>query len=211
MKRNSLLLALLAILSAMVACTDYETYGDKKEKERDAISDFIAYKNISVISEDQFNAQNNTTDVSKNEYVYLNNSGVYMQIVRKGCGKEIQDGENTNLLVRFIEQSIFDTTAIVTNWQEPYDPDVMNITRATANYTASLKAGTMYSAYGSYSVPAGWLVPFPYIKVGRDKNPDDEISKVRLIVPHTQGHTVAANNVAPYFYTMTFERIVDID
>jgi len=34
----------------------------------------------------------------------------------------------------------------------------------------------------------------------------DEISKVRLIVPHTQGHATASSNVRPYYYIITFER-----
>ena len=30
------------ILAAMWSCDDYETYGDKKNKERDAINNFIS-------------------------------------------------------------------------------------------------------------------------------------------------------------------------
>ncbi|MBO7046401.1 MAG: DUF4827 family protein, partial [Prevotella sp.] len=35
---------------------------------------------------------------------------------------------------------------------------------------------------------------------------DDEIAKVRLIVPHSQGHTIATKKVAPYYYELTFQR-----
>ena len=41
-------------------------------------------RGISIISEKQFLERNYTTDVQKNEYVYLAESGVYLQIVRKG-------------------------------------------------------------------------------------------------------------------------------
>ena len=89
------LLSMLCLL-ATVGCNDYETYGDKKEKERDAIKALLADSNFVVISEDEFHAKGDMTDVSKKEFVYLNNTGVYMQIVSKGCGKPLQDGENTS-------------------------------------------------------------------------------------------------------------------
>jgi hypothetical protein len=59
-------------------------YTKAKEKERIAISNFIMDRGISIISEKQFLERNYTTDVQKNEYVYLAESGVYLQIVRKG-------------------------------------------------------------------------------------------------------------------------------
>ena len=67
----------------------------------------------------------------------------------------------------------------------------------------------MLSSY-SASVPSGWLVVFPYINVGRARSADDQISKVRLIVPHTQGHVTATNYVYPYYYEITFQRTIDI-
>ena len=67
----------------------------------------------------------------------------------------------------------------------------------------------MKDSYGE-SVPSGWLVPFNYINVGRPRTADDEISKVKLIVPHTQGHTIASSYVYPYYYEITFERKTDL-
>jgi hypothetical protein len=64
----------------------------------------------------------------------------------------------------------------------------------------------MLSVYGTASVPAGWLVPFSYIKVGRAKTLTDEKAKVRLIVPHSQGHTIAAQDVLPFYYEITYEK-----
>ena len=49
------LLCILTVLAAVLSsCNDYETYGDKKEKERNAIAKFISDSSIVVISEDQF-------------------------------------------------------------------------------------------------------------------------------------------------------------
>lgn len=203
------LLTLLALVSTIVSCNNYETYGDKKDKERRAISAFIADSAFTIIDEDQFRQQNYTTSTTKdnNQFVYLNNSGVYMQIVRKGCGTPLQDNERTDLLVRFLEVALFDTAAVF-NDARPYSVDVMSITRAGSTYTASFSEGIMRSTYGE-SVPSGWLVPFNYINVGRPRTADDEIAKVRLIVPHTQGHTIAASYVYPYYYEITFERKID--
>ena len=66
------------VLSALVfaACSDTETYADQKKKERSAINRYITNQKIKVISEEQFFAQDTTTDVSKNEYVLFESSGV---------------------------------------------------------------------------------------------------------------------------------------
>ena len=203
MKHFCHLLIFLASVSVLTACNDYETYADQKEKERDGISDFIAYRNIKVISEETFHAQGDSTGAS--EYVYMNNSGVYMQIVNKGSGTGVQSSvKGENLYIRFIEQSIFDTTSVVTNYNDSYDPDIMNVVRSGTNFTASFTYGIMLSRY-SGQVPAGWLVPLSYIKVGAP-TADKDISPVRLIVPHTQGHTVASSNVYPYFYEISVQR-----
>ena len=84
---------LIAAIVVLASCNDYETYGDQKEKERNAINKFIADSSITVISEDVFNQNGQKTDLSRNEFVKLDKSGVYMQIVRQGCGTKLQNGE----------------------------------------------------------------------------------------------------------------------
>ena len=202
MKKLSHLLIIFAGFSFLTACNDYETYADQKAKERDGISDFIRYRNIKVFEEALFHAQGVSTGAD--EYVYMNNSGVYMQIVCKGSGSAVKDKENANLYVRFMERSIFDTTTVYTNFYDAYDPDVMNVSRTGNNFTASFTSGLMLNRYSS-SVPSAWLVPLSYIKVGAP-TATENVSQVRLIVPHTQGHTVASSNVYPYFYEITFQR-----
>ena len=198
------LLALLS-LTALTSCNDYETYGDKKEKERKAIKQFIADRGITVITEQKFHEQGNVTDTARNEYVYLDNSGVYMQIYHKGCGTPLQDGENSDLLIRFVEISLLDSTALY-NDTSPYDVDVMNIRRQGTTYTASFTKGLMRSTYNTESVPSGWLVPFKYINLGGEDSEDANIAKVKLIVPHSQGHAVASNYVYPYYYEISMQR-----
>ena len=209
MKMIKTVLMALMCLGTLVACNDYETYGDKKDKERKAIRQFISDSSIVVISETQFHQQGNVTDTARNEFVYMDNTGVYMQIVREGCGTALRDGETSDLLVRFMELSIIDTTVIY-NDVNPYDVDVMHVSRSGSTYTASFTSGMWLSTYNSEAVPAGLQVPFPYIKVGRPRSADDEIAKVRLIVPHTQGHTIASSYVYPYYYEITFQRKTDL-
>ena len=202
MKQN-IIIGLMAVI-ALVSCDDYETYADQKEKERDAISQFMIDRHINEISEEVFHANGNRTNVDRNEFVYMSNSGVYMQITRKGAGKPLQDNVNTELYVRFTEVSIFDTTAVITNNYSPYDADIMSVVKTGTTYTASFTYGGMYSTYGA-SVPAGWLVPLKYINVD-GPTADEDISFVKLIVPHTQGHSVASSNVYPYYYEIKFQR-----
>ena len=204
MRKSFIAIVVLAALLVVHACTDYETYGDKKKQERASISQFISDSAFVIITESQFQNQGNMTNGDK-EFVLLNKSGVYMQIVRKGCGDPIKDGERVGLLCRFFEMNIQDTTGM-TNMYAAYDLDKMTVERSGSTYAATFTQGLMYSSYGA-SVPEGWLVPLDYINVGRPSKPGDEIAKVRLIVPHSQGTTNnAKSNVYPYYYEITFER-----
>lgn len=205
MKRT--IYVLLAVFTVVMfsSCDDYETYGEKKELEREAISAFIKDSSIVVINEKQFREQGNVTDVSKNEFVYLDNSGVYMQIERKGCGEPLPDDKQTNVLCRYYEYNIMDQYYQTRNDYSPRTPDKMSVSRSGNTYTASFVSGMMYSTYGA-SVPSGWLVPFNYINVGRQSSPDDEVAKVKLIVPHTQGQAYASSSVYPCYYVITYQR-----
>lgn len=206
MKKFAYILILLAV--ALVSCNDYETYGDKKEKERNAIAKFIADSAFTVISEEEFVKNGYKTSLERREFVKLDKSGVYMQIVRPGCGGVIKDGEAVTLDCRFTEFDILNDTTTVTNTTMTYAslPDRMTVARSSGSFTASFISGLMATVYQSLSVPAGWLVPLTYIKVGRPQSMDEDCAKVRLIVPHTQGHAYASSDVTPYFYTITYQR-----
>jgi len=197
----------ILIVVVLTSCNDYETYGDKKEKERNAIAKFISDSSFVVISEDEFVKNGYKTDLSRNEFVKLDKTGVYMQIVRYGCGEQIKDGESLTIDCRFSEYDILNDTTLVQNTSMAYAslPDRMAVTRSSGTYTATFISGMMTNVYSS-SVPAGWLVPLNFIKVGRPQSSDDACAKVRLIVPHTQGHAYASSNVCPYFYTLTYQR-----
>lgn len=206
---------MIAFAAVLSSCNDYETYGDKKEKERNAIAKFISDSSIVVITEDQFNQQGYTTNLSRNEFVKLDKSGVYMQIVRPGCGTMLQDGESTRLVCRFSEFDILEDTLTICNNDNEMAyggksvasiPDIIQVSRTSGSFTASFESGIMYTVYSSSSVPAGWLVPLSYIKVGRPQSFTDENAKVRLIVPHSQGHASASSNVTPFYYEITFQR-----
>jgi hypothetical protein len=212
-------LIIIAAIAVFVSCNDYETYGDMKEKERNAINKFIADSSITVISEDVFVQNGYKTDLSRNEFVKLDKSGVYMQIVRLGCGEKLKDGETVNIVCRYVEFDILNeayTSSNNTTYLSPI-PDVMRITRTSGTFSAiftksasltfgSKTYGNMYYTYSSATVPAGWLVPFNYIKIGIPQSETDEVAKVRLIVPHSQGHTSASGNVTPFFYEIIFQR-----
>lgn len=209
---RNLALAFIALFAAVtvISCDDTETYAEQKDRERAAISRFIADSAINVITETQFAEQGYKTDLSKNQFVLLKNSGVYMQIVREGCGEKIKDGETTTVLCRFSERNILTDSLQLTNdvFSFSSNVDKMTVTNTSGTFTASFikNQSVMAMFYGSTSVPSGWLVPFTYIKVGRQENADEEIAKVNLIVPHTQGHQYASSGVYPCYYTITYER-----
>lgn len=212
-----LLLVLCALCST--SCNKVETYADMKEKEQNAISQFIMAQGIQVIDENAFIAQGCTTNTLLNQFVLLDRSGVYMQIVRPGCGSILEENKTVNLLCRFMEKNILTDSVLVRNDRPTlvysstygyYDTsiylDKMNVRRTGTSYTASFVSGMMYQYHGSASVPSGWLVPLNYVKVGRPENEGDEVAKVRLIVPHSQGTADATSSVYPCYYEITYER-----
>ena len=194
----------------MFSCNDYETYAEQRDKELSAISYYIENHGIKVISESEFLANDTTTDVSKNEYVLLSSSGVYMQIINKGCGEKLKDGESTTVLSRFSEYNILGDSLQLSNltvygsYLEKYD-----LRNVSGTFYASFQTsdpGLMYQAYGSASVPEGWLVPLTYVNLGRPEKEGDEIAKVRIIVPHDKGQSYASSGVYPCLYTLTYQR-----
>ena len=211
MGKIKLALLACAALFTLMSCDDTESYADQKKKERSAIRSSIAKENIKVITEKEFHAQDSTTDVSKNEYVLFETTGVYMQIIREGCGEKLKDGETATVICRFKEWNLLTDSLQLANNIENSSlnfPDLMSVKNTSGTFKASFIQGSsvMYSIYGSGSVPAGWLAPLSYIKIGRPAKPGEEIAKVKLIVPHTQGHQYASSGVYPCLYEITYQR-----
>lgn len=205
MKRifNSLCI-LMACTCLFQACDDTETYAEMKEKEREAIEAYIKSEGIKVISYEQFCAQDSTTDVEKNEYVLFKDKGVYMQIVRKGEGEPLANGERAEINVRYYEVNIKEMDTLTGNWYSSgTDPDVMTIENKNGSYTGSFTSGWMSSVYGS-PVPSGWMIPLPYIRMKYDQG--EGIPLVRLIVPHSEGQSTASSYVYPCLYHITYQK-----
>ncbi len=212
MKKITYFLLALFAISAVVACSDEESYADQKKEERSAINRYIADSAVNVISETQFALQGNTTDVSKNEFVLFQSSGIYMQIVRKGCGTPIADGNTVTVLCRFTERNLKTDSVQLSNISDSkWDAmvDKMTVTRNSADYTGYFVKGEslLQAVYGgsSTAVPQGWLMPLGFINVGRPASATDEVAKVRIIVPHDKGHTYATQYVYPCLYDITYE------
>lgn len=218
MKKTYSLLILLCGILFLTSCNNGETYSDLKDAERDAINKYISSNNIKVIDESKFSSQGETTSLDNNEFVYLSKSGVYMQIVRKGCGEKVKDDESLEILCRFSEYNIKKNTLLVRNdvpyylvsSNTAYDyssfPDKMMVERTGSSFSGSFVSGAMSLYHASTAVPAGWLVPLLYVNVGRPQNDGDEVAKVRLIVPHSQGTVDASSSVYPCYYEITYER-----
>lgn len=202
-------------ISLITSCNDTQTYAEQKEYENGCINDFINgncnlnKRPIKVISESDFKAKGETTDTASNEYVLFASTGVYMQIVDKGCGEALKDGEACEVLSRFTEYNINGDSLRLSNEDRlAYATvcDVMNVSRKSGTITGSFKSGLLYLAYGSSSVPGGWLIPLKYVKLGRPTSAEEKIARVKIIVPHDQGHAYATSGVYACFYDITYMR-----
>lgn len=214
MRKTTLILWTFATIVALfMACDNGESYADQKKKERAAINSYISENNVTVISESQFAAQDYTTDTAKNEFVLFESSGVYMQIIDKGCGEMIEDGETTTVLCRFDEYNLLGDSLQLSNNIPTFSlyPEKMMVTNTSGTFSGSFDTSSSiiyiyYSSSSTTAVPNGWLVPFGYIYVGRPSTEDEKIAKLRLIVPHSQGHTYATAGVYPCLYDITYQR-----
>ena len=197
------------------SCNEDETYAEQKDKEKKAIGQFLEDNDfvgkITPISEEQFYAQDSTTDLSKNEFVRFNDDGIYMQIVRKGNGptmvelaKDRKDSTVTRpLICKFLE---YENEGADTTYSNIYmssinDKMLCTYSHYGRSYTASFTEGVMQSAYGS-TVPKGWLKPLDYIRLTKVAG---EEAKVRLIVPHSSGTNNASGYVLPFYYEITYQ------
>ena len=121
---NGLWLLLLGCcLFTLTSCEEEQTYAEQKKAEYRAINSFIQ-KGVTVldeelgdtilhvdpinwISEEKFYAQDSTTDLSRNEYVRFNSTGIYMQIVRRGTGEKLNlEDDTVRMLCRYKEFNI---------------------------------------------------------------------------------------------------------
>lgn len=191
------LLALFAVL--LCSCEDYETYAEQKEKEKAHIEDYIKRNGIHVIDMETFEDNGYMTDTAKNEFVLFEDKGVYMQIVRKGEGEMMKDGDRVVFMPRYLEYNIASGDTISGNLYAS-TLDKFTCERKGDTFSASFTQGYMYGIYGSV-VPSGWLLPLSYVNLGR---PNDKAAKVRLIVPHSEGTSVAAQYVYPTYYEITY-------
>ena len=222
MKRFVLYLLILVGGVAVSSCqNDDTTYSEQKEEERELVSNFVKrdvviklddkvlaeFGPISVLTEEEFVSQDSCTDVSKNEYVLFKNTGVYMQILRKGTGRKMTSGGKMKLVCRFWEYNIRGDSIQQTNRFANQLPEVFTVSGSFGNLISQIdltipSSSVLYSAYSDTSVPSGWLAAIPYLRLGRQTG-EDQIAKVRLIVPHGSGQSHAKQNVYPCMYEMT--------
>lgn len=204
-----LFFSMLVIGSIFQACDDSKTYAEMLEDEKNAVNKYIRDNHIKVISLEEFERNDSTTNLENNEYVAFSN-GVYMQIVRKDS--VYYEGEapakfvnNNNILTRFVEVDLIERDTIIFNvflpgtaWENRVEfygyPDEFRYTvseySSTTVYGVFL-SGVMRTYRGVTDVPAGWLASLPYVRDG---------AHVKLIVPSKMGHQSAQQEVIPYFY-----------
>lgn len=205
--KKPIIITFLSLLAIMFySCDDYDTYAEQKAKEKAHINDFIADNEIKVIDMETFEKNDFATDTAKNEFVLFKDKGVYMQIVRRGTGEPMADGERIGVLARYLEYNIADGDTISGNLYAS-SPDKFTCTRSGDTFSAFFTQGYMLGIYGSSAVPGAWMLPLSYISLSRVPYPDGfQGAYVRLIVPHSQGTSTAAQYVYPTYYEIKYLR-----
>lgn len=186
----------------MQGCSKSKTYAELQKDEREAIQNYISRHDIKVINERDFYLQDTTTNVAENEYVLFGENGVYMQIVNKGSGQRIQDGERVEILSRYVEVNVSSGDTISGNiYSAIPDKYYCKKTGTTLSGQFDVEESVM-SLYGT-AVPQAWLIPLNFVNLGRKTS---DLATVRLIVPHKMGQSDAKNYVYPCYYEITYQR-----
>ena len=220
---------LLFISCVLQGCNKGITYTDQKENEKDDIQSWILKHDYKIISEEQFYKQDSLTN--ENEFVLLKESGVYMNIIQRGKGKRILDDGRYTIISRYLEialsgiENFFVTGDTLSgnmklknypvfgpeNWSLPKymtQPDDYILTIDKNTYKASFKENSMMAyVYKTASVPSGWLIPLRFLKPANSipTLPSEDIARVKLIVPHSQGSAQAMKYVYPCLYEITYQ------
>lgn len=224
MKAYRILLLLMALASQLsfTSCSeDEDSFAELRDKERKIVNNFI--KNgttlksaeggillqvvpIKVISQEEFE-KDTVTDLLQNEYVLFANTGLYMQIIRRGTGKMLKDGETAPILSRYLEYNMAGDSIQTTNRSisSAHLVDQMNITNSYGTLSGTFQSGIMKSSYGN-SVPSAWLTPLQYIRLGRQNSQENEIALVRIIAPSGVGTSNQSSLVYPCFFEISYQR-----
>ena len=213
MKQTIWPLVALCGMTMLYSCDNGETYADMKEREKNAINRFITDNNIKVITFEQFQAQDSTTNVEENEFVLFNEDGIYMQIESRGEGKSMiemakeQSADSTiskTILCRFFEYDIEGGDTITTNKYSSSIVDKMLVKyiHRSRRYQATFTEGRMVEKYRSSVVPQGWIKPLDYIRLTRNAG---KIARIRIIVPHSSGTSNASGYVLPMYYEISYQ------
>lgn len=211
----SLLFVVCAIALGLQSCNNGKTYAEMKEEEADAIERFKSMLADSIgatfISESQFLAQDSMTKA--NEFALFDESGVYMNISYKGDGDKVLKDGNHDMLARFMEIavqardnmfSVGDTLAGNLRMNSYPSPEEFKVTISGTSYSGSFQGNSiMYQTYSSTAVPSGWLLPLRFLKVGLTTD-SKKVARVRLIVPHSEGSSLAMQYVYPCYYEITY-------
>lgn len=226
--RNYFLLSVIFPLFFQ-SCNKGITYAEQKENEKNDIQSWIVKHDYKIISEEQFYKQDSLTN--ENEFVLLKESGVYMNIIQRGKGKRILDDGRYTIISRYIEialsgiENFFVTGDTLSgnmklrnypvfgpeNWGLPQymaQPDDYILTIDNNTYKASFKENSMMAyVYKTASVPSGWLIPLRFLKPVNSipTLPSEDIARVKLIVPHSQGSAQAMQYVYPCLYEITYQ------
>lgn len=201
--KNILYVILLIVCVVVSGCSKDETYAKKKKREKTSIDNFISENGITTISISEYLKKGytlnpeNYPDSIANEYICFADKNVYMQIINKGQGDTLYEGESKNYTVRFFEYNIQSKDTLLYNFYET-TPDCITISLKEGVYSATFTSGVMYNTYGA-SVPTGWLIPFEFTTPGFYNS---RAAHVKLILPHNEGTTTAATNVYPAFYEL---------
>ena len=165
MKQTIWALVALCGMTMFFSCDNGETYADMKEREKNAINRFIKDHDIKVITQEQFLAQDSTTNLEENEFVLFNEGGD--TITTNQYSSSIVD----KMLVKYIHRSRryqasftegkmvekYRSSVVPQGWIKPFD-----YIRLTRNAGKIAKIRIIVPHSSGTSNASGYVLPMYY-------------------------------------------------
>lgn len=164
-KISGIICFIVGLCIVFAACSDSESYADRVEREKKAISRFINENNIQVLNEYPSNG------VFQSNQFYLDPSGVYINVIDSGNGKRADASKRAEVYFRFKDRI----------WLPASESDTVSLSNLSV-YPLSFNYGVSATYTGDYNtnqisfyyLSPGIVEPLKYV---------GENAKVRLIVP----------------------------
>ena len=191
---------ILSLMLSFVSCKKTQTYAEMLEQEEESIQKFLESggRYTAAIPSDisQIAASGNRDEISSSVPFYELPNGVYMQVIDKGNGRKIKEGER--VIFRFLRINLNTWAAY------PYTIKMFDVNKGGTGNFYYTNVDDFYFDYSPnysislspyYTYGLGIEYPLPHLS---------DRAKVYCVIPSKVGFAESVSSVVPYLYYIEY-------